>query len=237
MIFLKIKKKNNYKIYIYLLISFIMILLDYKFDYYKYFNDAFYYPSRMFSTSNIFYNINDSLLMENIELKGQLNFNNTLNDFSIINAVVIERDILKWNDELTINRGKTDGIDEGLLVVDRYGVVGRVSECSNYISKVKLLTSNDKNNIISIKINEIYNKFLIVNDNKLMIEGIDKEDHISIGNKVYTNGLDGIFPSNILIGTIDEISPDQYGISNIISVVPSSNIDDLRFVAVLKRQI
>lgn len=237
MIFLKIKKKNNYKVYIYLLISFIMILLDYKFDYYKYFNDIFYYSTRRFNTSNIFYNIEDNILKENIELKEQLNINSTLNNFDIINAVVVERDILGWNNELTINKGKIDGIEEGLLVIDKYGVVGRISKCSNYISKVKLLTSNDKNNIFSVKINEEYNKFLIVNNNELIIEGIDNNNHILVGDKIFTNGLDGIFPSNILIGTVSEINPDQYGISNVINVIPNSSINDLRFVAVLKRRV
>ena len=78
-----------------------------------------------------------------------------------------------------------------------------------------------------------YNK----EDNYLEITTVNKISDLDIKNSlVYTSGLGGILPSGILIGTVREVVKDKYDVTNIIHVTLSSNINDLKYVKVLKRK-
>ena len=73
-------------------------------------------------------------------------------------------------------------------------------------------------------------------NNYLEVEGISNTESVSIGDYVYTSGLGGIFPSGILIGTVEEITTDEYDLAKIINVKLSANFDNINYVAILKRK-
>ena len=68
------------------------------------------------------------------------------------------------------------------------------------------------------------------------VEGISNTKNVSIGNKVYTSGLGGIFPSGILIGEVSDITTDSYDLAKLIKVRPSVDFNDINYVSVLKRK-
>jgi len=45
-----------------------------------------------------------------------------------------------------------------------------------------------------------------------------------------------VFPSGIFIGVVSGVESDKYGVSKIINVTPASNMNDFKFVSVLKRK-
>lgn len=202
-----------------------------------YFKDLLFYPTREIDSTEFLLSINKEIKEENIELKKMLNIQETLTGYDIVYATVVERNNSYWYDTVTINKGKNDGIEEKMAVVDSYGLVGTIELVSNNTSVIKLITNSDKYNEFSAKIAGIseINKIVSVSNNKLVIEGIDKNTKIKIGDKVVTNGLSNKFPSGILIGEIASFEEDYYGISNTAHIKLASNIDNLRFVAVLKR--
>ena len=72
--------------------------------------------------------------------------------------------------------------------------------------------------------------------NYLEVEGISNTEKISIADLVYTSGLGGVFPSGILIGTVKEITTDEYDLSKIIQVAPIVDFNNINYVAILKRK-
>ncbi len=80
------------------------------------------------------------------------------------------------------------------------------------------------------------NKILIVSDNKIIIRGINREDKIKIGDTVTTSGLQEKLPKGIIIGTIKKIKYENNNVGLVAELELESNIDNLRFVAVLKRK-
>ena len=170
-------------------------------------------------------------------MKKLLNIDFSLTDYDYVYAAVIERKNDFFLDEITINKGEKDGIREGMAVVDYNGLVGTIEKTTFYTSVVKLITNSSKYNNISVKVvgEEILNKILTVSNNKMIIEGIDKDSKVKVGDKIVTSGLTTKFPSGIIIGTIIEIEKDYYDTSNVATVFLASDIDNLRFVAVLKR--
>lgn len=174
------------------------------------------------------------------DLKKLNNISSTLTDFDKVSACVIERNRMYWFNTITINKGKSSGINENMAVVSGDGLIGRVIKVSSKTSEIKLITTNDINHKISVMIKKendtIYGILSGYNNNLLEITSINKDiDNLDNFN-VYTSGMGGIFPSGIIIGKVKGIKKDKYDVSKIIEVEPSSNFNELRFVNVLIRK-
>lgn len=191
----------------------------------------------------------ESIIAENTELKRQLdalkqelNINYTLTDYDYVNATVTSRNINYWYNTITINKGSKDGIKVEMPVINSNGLLGKVINTTNYTSTIRLITTSDTNNKISVsiisdneKLNGVINGYNF--DTKtLLVEGISNTKTVRIGDFVYTSGLGGVFPSGILVGTVESITTDSYDLSKIINVKLSANFDDINFVSVLKRK-
>ena len=240
-------KRNYFKILIYLVLV-LMISAVLYFSLYGGVNISFsglkdflYSPFK--DTNNkkdiIGQNYNYELIDENKELKNITDVDKTLTDFIKINATVIERNHSYWLKSMTINKGKKDGIEVGNAVVTSEGLVGKIDKVSNTTSVVKLITSTDDTNKISVKIKNgdtyIY-KILEHEDSSLVINGIDNSFDDE-NEMILTSGLSDFLPSGIVIGKIDSIKKDDYGVSKKIVVRSLVDFNNIRFVTVLKREI
>ncbi len=176
------------------------------------------------------------------DLKKTLNLNNTLSESSYMNATVITRNIGYWYNNITIDKGKKDGIEKDMAVITNDGLIGVVIKTSNLNSTVKLLTTTDTNNKISVKIKIGDNEFLyglLTGYNKkkkcFIVEGISENTDIKKGSMVTTTGLGNQFPSGILIGRVESISKDNFDLARTILVRSSVDFDDISYVTVLKK--
>lgn len=179
--------------------------------------------------------INKELEKENNELKKMLELKEK--SYKIIHADVIKRDN-SWYQELTINKGKKTGIDIDMAVISNDRLIGRISSVSELSSTVKLISSNDIK--VAVDIDNEVEKYHGIIDNylesesMLQINNIPKNSNIEVGNKVYTNGLGGIYPTGIYIGLVEAIDYDNLGLNKIIKVKYSYN--DIRFVSIIGRE-
>lgn len=191
----------------------------------------------------------DSLTAENIELRKQLEsmkkelgITYTINDYEFLNATVISRNVAHWYNTITIDKGSYNGVEVDMVVVSSKGLIGRVVSTTTFTSDIKLLTTSDTNNKISVAITNGENKLYgLIKDynyknNSLEVEGISNTESVSVGNYVYTSGLGGVFPSGILIGKVSEITTDEYDLSKIINVTLAADFNDINYVAILKRK-
>lgn len=190
-----------------------------------------------------------SIESENIELRRQLdklkeelNIDYTLVDYEYLNATVVSRNVGFWYNTITIDKGSYNGVEKDMVVINSKGLIGRIIRTSAFTSDIRLITTSDTNNKISVHIsNGDNNLYGLINnynysDNLLEVEGISNTKDVTIGDYVYTSGLGGIFPSGILIGTVSEISTDSYDLAKVIKVVPSADFTDINYVSILKRK-
>ncbi len=184
---------------------------------------------------------NNELKQEINDMKNELNIEHVLSDYDYLNATVVSRNASTWYNNLTIDKGSHNGIKEGMVVINSTGVIGKTTNVSTFSSDVKLITTTDTNNKISVTIQSNGKKLTgLINGydyktKNLEIEGISNTDTVSVGDQVYTSGLGGVFPSGILIGKVKSITTDVYDLSKIINVEPSANFEDINYVTVLKR--
>ena len=181
--------------------------------------------------------INQELKSEIEELKKLNNLSSTLTDFNSLSAVVTSRNKMYWFNSIVINKGSSSGIKKDMAVISSDGLIGKINKVSKTTSEVKLLTTNDKNEKISVMIktsdDTIYGIMNGYQDNYLEITSVNKNINVDNNSLVYTSGMGGIFPSGILIGKVAMVKEDKYNVSKLILVEPSSSFNNLKFVKVL----
>lgn len=192
--------------------------------------------------TDLYYAQIEELQKEVTELKNVLDLNATLSEYTYVNATVVNRNIGYWYNNLTIDKGEKNGIKLGDAVITPDGLIGKIVNVSNFSSTVKLLTSDEISNKISIKIssNKKYLYGLLIGydreNNIYKIEGITDSDNIKEGDLVTTTGLTEYFPSGILIGKVSKIVKDEYDLNSIVEVKPSVNFENISTVTVLNRK-
>lgn len=175
------------------------------------------------------------------ELESMLELNGTLLETNFINATVISRNLDFWYDKITIDKGEKSGVEEKDAVVTSDGLIGKVISTSKNTSDVRLLTSDDINQKISVKIKSkddyIYGLLTGFDKktNTFIIEGISGNEEIEKNSEVTTTGLGDVFPSGILIGYVTEINKDHFDLERILKVTSKVNFNSTSYVTVLKR--
>ena len=192
--------------------------------------------------TDLYYAQIEELQKEVTELKSTLELNSTLSEYSYVNATVVNRNVGYWYNTFVIDKGSKNGVKEGDAVITNKGLIGKIINVSNFSSTVKLLTSDEISNKISIKISsddDNHYGLLIgydVNNNTYKIEGITNSDQIDEGDMVTTTGLTDYFPSGILIGYVSKVIKDEYDLNSIIEVTPSVNFNNVSIVTILNRK-
>lgn len=193
---------------------------------------------------DLLYTQNQELKRQIEELKEEYGIDNVLSEYEYVKATVINRNINYWYDTMTINKGSKSGITKDMAVITSKGLIGKVIKITKNTSEIKMITSSNSNNKISVIIdeeeggNKLYGILTDYNAKKnvLAIEGISENNNIKVGSKVYTSGLNDIFPSGILIGEVKSEIKDNYGLSKIVYASPSNNMSDISYVSVLRRK-
>ncbi len=180
---------------------------------------------------------------ENEKLKQLLDLSSSLSNYEKVHATVINRNMNYWLESFTIDKGSESGIKTNMAVVGNGGLIGYVSQVSNYTSTVKLLTNANLSSPVSVKIQMSNSKYaygLLTGYDRergaYAIEGISDYGQIPVSAKVTTTGLGDRFPSGLLIGTVLDIQTDSFDLAKVVYVKPSTSINDISFVSVLIRE-
>ena len=185
--------------------------------------------------------LND-LKKDNEKMKEALKLQDTLNDYTLINATVIARNPDTWRDIVTINKGANDGLTPQMSVMSDNGLVGKVMDVIPTSARVALL-SNADNTLVRVAAmiqNEkepIYGTITGYDDktNMLVMSQIQATQDIKVGDKVVTSGLGGISPNSLYIGTVEEVAMDRFGLYKEVKIRPAADTNDVRYVTVVIR--
>ena len=240
-------KKNKYILIISTITIIILLSISFK-SITTFTNKIIVYPLKIYNNEKdidqsksylIQKNVNESLEKEVEELKKQLELNKTLTEYKAINATILSRNKSYWFNNMIIDKGSKNGIKEGMAVITKQGLVGKISKVYKTSSEIKLITSDDTNYkvSVSIKTNDSEN-IAILNgfDPKtglIKISGVDKNSKVDIDNEVLTSGLGGVFPGGIYIGTVSKIESDKYNLSNNLYIKTTQDFNNIHYVTVL----
>lgn len=183
---------------------------------------------------------NERLSEENERLQEVLDVSSNMN-YETINANVISRSPDQWLDSFTIDKGESDGLEEGMAVSTSKGLIGIVSRVNGGSAFVEIISSNASQNNLSVELRHgdetVYGNIrnFDTEKNVLVVENIKNQVTIEKGDEVYTSGLTGSLPEGIVIGKVVEVENDEYGLSQNAYVQMNSDLNDVDTVFVLKR--
>jgi len=178
---------------------------------------------------------------DNEELREIIGIEENLRDFNVVNATVIARNPDQWQESIIIDKGQVNGIRTDMAVQTASGMIGRVRDTGQFTSTVELLSARNPNNRVSALIqSEESNVFGLVEGydlerEELMVRKIPFDQEVAVGSTVITSGLGGVFPKDLLIGEVTEVTSDEYGLTQTAFVRPASSLYDLEHVMVIER--
>lgn len=194
---------------------------------------------------------NEELVRENSELRNQLDKNSfyapmlpeievdtvAAQHYRYSAARVINNSVNKHFNYLTLNKGLKHGIHPDMGVISSRGLVGVVLNTSeNYSTVISLLNTRLR---ISARLRETGFFGSLNWDGHsyryATLSGIPAHATPLVGDAVVTSGYSSIFPENILVGTIDEVTIDQGEGFYEIKVLLSVDFKKLEYVHVVEK--
>ncbi len=134
-----------------------------------------------------------------------------------------------------VNSGSDDGVSINQAAISPDGIVGRVYRVGKSSSSVQLMT--DMNIGVAGRLLHSRESGIIhaTSNGKMTLDGIPVTASVEIGDTVVTAGLDGIFPSGLTIGVIEDVISINNGWLLEIEVSPSVNFNRLEELFIVGR--
>ena len=137
--------------------------------------------------------------------------------------------------DVLIDRGSGSGVMRGMAVVTPDGIVGRVLASYPTASQVLLITDPTfAAGVISEK-NRVHGTLKGIGQSKCIIDYVQNEEKVDVGEMFYTSGDDRVFPKGLPVGTVTVVRPGKT--FKEIYVVPSGTQNGLEEVLVVMEGI
>jgi rod shape-determining protein MreC len=151
-----------------------------------------------------------------------------------IGAEVVAREWNGFTRGLTINRGRTDGLEKLAPVIVTRGVVGRVMELRRDSAVVQLAT--DPASGIAGVVNRTRAQGLVegVVGGRMRLKLAAREEGVTVGDLVFTSGIGGLFPKGLPLGRVTRVQPAT-GLFRLVDLEPAVDLSIVEEVLVLPR--
>ena len=178
--------------------------------------------------------LQENLILDNQELQNKLEIKEKYFDHSVI-AKILKINYSGKNHHFLINKGQSDQIQAGHIVVDDKGILGQVIDVQTDRSTVKTIRSKDFYLTGYILINsKPYQTLVQGNNQNLTINYFSKNIPIQIGDSIFTTGDDVFIPEDVRIGKVAELQPSELKDFYKVIIKPASNPNQQKYLIVLK---
>ncbi len=167
-----------------------------------------------------------------------LEIKETHTDFKVEPAALIGRDAANAFYSIVINKGSKDGISKNDPVICGDGqLVGVVTKVGSTYSVVSTIFDPS----VKISAYEVRTRETgfttttseLTREQLCRLSGLDRNTSIATGGIVCTSGVGGIYPRDLILGTVKEVKNDSHDISSYATIVPGFNISKLEDVLVI----
>ncbi len=147
-------------------------------------------------------------------------------------AQVIGEDASNWAQTIVIDKGTRAGLRDGLPVVAAEGVVGRIIKTAPNSSRVLLIT--DASSAVAALVQRTRTRGVARGRGReLTLDYALRTADIKIDDLLVTSGMGGVFPKGLILGRIAEVKRDEFGLFQLVDVLPAADFSHLEEVMVL----
>ncbi len=176
-------------------------------------------------------------LSELDELRELYALDESFPEFEKTGARVFAKDSSSFFSIFYIDKGKDDGIEEGMNVLCGEGLAGLVIECHDDYSKVRGII--DDNSSISAKVMpanalcSVEGNLSFYQEGYIIVKNIDKDAKVSIGDKVVTSPISDRYHQGIIIGYVSDISYDTNNLTMTAKLTPATDFSNVSEVLII----
>lgn len=172
------------------------------------------------------------------QLRQLLSLNERYSEYPMVGARVIGKDAGNWYSTFLIDKGSDDGLRVNMNVLAGNGLVGIITSTGPNWATVRSII-DDESNLSGMVLNTSDN--MIVSGNlELYSEGTisfselhDEDDAVVSGDQIVTSHISNKYLPGILIGYIDEITPDSNNLTKSGLLKPAVDFEHLDVVLVI----
>lgn len=178
-------------------------------------------------------------LAENDRLRNLLGLAQRRRDFVFEAVTITARSTSNWESTFTISQGENGDVAPQDCVVDEYGnLVGIVTTVGPNWATVATLIDTDTNMGGLVGRTDtaaiLEGEFALMGQGKLKLTYIPERSQLIAGDEVLTSGKGGVYPSGLVVGTVEEVHTDPSGMSRYAVVTPATELGELSQVFVIK---
>jgi rod shape-determining protein MreC len=182
----------------------------------------------------------DAIARENDRLRELLDFKQNREDFVPVDAYVIGRSSVDWENTLTVNRGTNDGLAVGMCAItETGGLVGLVSEVGTNYAVIK--TVLDSSLEISATISGtgtsgysgmVRGGYSTDNAGKLRMSYLPTDATIHNFDQAVTTGST-VYPRGLIVGHVVNVGFDDTGVAKYALLEPAVDMANLEQVFIV----
>jgi rod shape-determining protein MreC len=162
-----------------------------------------------------------------------------IRQYEFISAKVVNNSVGRFTNFITIDRGVQDGVAPDMAVISPEGVVGKVKVSGNHFSVVTSLLNVDV--MISARLKRTGHFGTVQWDGSdpdyTLFKFLPRHVQPVRGDSIVTTGYSGIFPENLLIGTVADIELPQGAPFYTIRVRLAQDFRRLSYVTVIRNRL
>jgi len=173
--------------------------------------------------------------VENNKLRAALEYRQR-SIFKLVPARVIARDAATWWSTVKLDKGFDDGIQSDMPVLTEDGLVGKTTTVASNACTVVLET--DESCKVAATVEGTREQGIVKGERTstaampdLTLNFISKNANLQPGQKVYSSGVGGVFPSGVLIGVVKKF--DVRPLDGVASVIPAVDFTTLEDVFIV----
>jgi rod shape-determining protein MreC len=156
--------------------------------------------------------------------------------FKLMPARIIARDASTWYQTIKVDRGSAEGLRPDMPVLTEEGLVGKTTVVAEHAATVILIS--DENCRAAANVEGTREQGIVKGERTsqstlpvISLNFLTKQANLKPGQKVFTSGVGGVFPSGVLIGAVREFKQRELdGYATIVPAVDLSTIEDVFIV-------
>ena len=166
------------------------------------------------------------------------NLDEEYSSYPKVAARIISKDPGNWYDTFMINRGSNDGIRVDNNVIAGKGLVGIVTEVGPNWATVRAII-DDSSNVSAMTVGTddtcvVEGELELIDEGKLRLSQLyDKDDKVTVGERVVTSNISDKYVEGLFIGYVSEIELDTNNLTKTGTIVTPVDFQHLKDVFVI----
>lgn len=179
----------------------------------------------------------EATLDENERLRSYLEIKESYPDFKMLDAMIVGYETDNRSTFFTLDRGSADGVNVGMPIIVKSGVVGSVCEVGKSWCRVRVITEASASVGACVKrsgeIGVVSGDISFKDTGLCKMTYLPENADIEVGDLIYTSGIGSVYPSGLFIGRVTEVGVDEYLRQKNAVIECAVDFENLRYVIIV----